>query len=80
MSAPIVITMGDPSGVGAEVTAKALADRGPDVRAETIVIGDRDTMDRVPFNHPAPPAGEATPVRRLRSHGTAVLLVRLALP
>ena len=39
MSAPIVITMGDPSGVGAEVTAKALADRGPDVRAETIVIG-----------------------------------------
>ena len=46
MSAPIVITMGDPSGVGAEVTAKALADRGPEVRAETIVIGDRDTMER----------------------------------
>lgn len=44
MTAPIVITMGDPSGVGAEVTAKALQDRGPDVRADTVVIGDRDTM------------------------------------
>lgn len=46
MPAPIVITMGDPSGVGAEVTAKALRDRGPEVRAETLVIGDRDTMQR----------------------------------
>ena len=26
MTRPIVITMGDPSGVGAEVTVKALAD------------------------------------------------------
>ena len=28
------------------IMAKALADRGPEVRAETIVIGDRDTMEQ----------------------------------
>ncbi|WP_321366385.1 4-hydroxythreonine-4-phosphate dehydrogenase PdxA [uncultured Celeribacter sp.] len=46
MSEPVVITMGDPSGVGAEVTIKALADRDATMRAQTIVIGDRDTMER----------------------------------
>ncbi|SEM92375.1 4-hydroxythreonine-4-phosphate dehydrogenase [Loktanella fryxellensis] len=46
MSTPIVITMGDPSGVGAEVTVKALAERGAELRARTIVIGDRATLDR----------------------------------
>lgn len=46
MSEPVVITMGDPSGVGAEVTVKALADRDAAMRAQTIVIGDRDTMER----------------------------------
>lgn len=46
MSAPIVITMGDPSGVGAEVTVKALASRDAALRARTIVIGDRDTLQR----------------------------------
>ena len=46
MSARIVITMGDPSGVGAEVCVKALAERGARVRSDTIVLGDRDTMER----------------------------------
>ncbi len=46
MRQKIVITMGDPSGVGAEVTAAALAERDADLRAQTIVIGDRDTMQR----------------------------------
>ncbi|MBR9765772.1 MAG: 4-hydroxythreonine-4-phosphate dehydrogenase PdxA [Rhodobacteraceae bacterium] len=46
MSKPIVITMGDPSGVGAEVTMKALADRDADLRASAVVIGDRDTLER----------------------------------
>lgn len=46
MSEKIVITMGDPSGVGAEVTAKALAERSAALRAQTIVIGDRLTMER----------------------------------
>ncbi|WP_349294689.1 4-hydroxythreonine-4-phosphate dehydrogenase PdxA (plasmid) [Thioclava sp. 'Guangxiensis'] len=46
MSEPVVITMGDPSGVGAEVTVRALADRGADLRARAHVIGDRDTLAR----------------------------------
>lgn len=46
MTTPTVITMGDPSGVGAEVTVKALAARDAAFRARQIVIGDRDTMTR----------------------------------
>lgn len=46
MTEPVVITMGDPSGVGAEVTVKALAQRDAGIRARTVVIGDRDTMQR----------------------------------
>jgi len=46
MTRPIVITMGDPSGVGAEVTVKALADRPEALRRSTIVVGDRDTLQR----------------------------------
>ena len=43
---PIVITMGDPSGVGAEVTVKAIASLPPETRAGYAVIGDRDTLER----------------------------------
>ncbi|SFQ70790.1 4-hydroxythreonine-4-phosphate dehydrogenase PdxA [Donghicola eburneus] len=46
MSEKIVITMGDPSGVGAEVTVKALAGQDASLRERTIVIGDRDTLQR----------------------------------
>ncbi len=46
MSADIVITMGDPSGVGAEVTVRALAERGADLRARCVVVGDGDTLRR----------------------------------
>lgn len=46
MSARIVITMGDPPGVGPEVTVKALASHGAALRARTVVIGDADTLAR----------------------------------
>lgn len=44
MSRSIVITMGDPSGVGAEVTVKALAQASLQDRARTVVVGDRPTL------------------------------------
>ncbi|WP_321340218.1 4-hydroxythreonine-4-phosphate dehydrogenase PdxA [Breoghania sp.] len=43
---PIVITMGDPSGVGAEVTVKAMASLEPKERARYAVIGDKPTLER----------------------------------
>jgi 4-hydroxythreonine-4-phosphate dehydrogenase len=43
---PIVITMGDPSGVGPEVTVKALAALPPADRARFAVIGDRAVIER----------------------------------
>ncbi|MCP1200850.1 4-hydroxythreonine-4-phosphate dehydrogenase PdxA [Notoacmeibacter sp. MSK16QG-6] len=43
---PIVITMGDPSGVGAEVTVKAMAELKPQERARYAVIGDHATLER----------------------------------
>lgn len=43
--APIVITMGDPSGVGPEVTVKALAELG-DARRDFAVVGDRAVLAR----------------------------------
>ncbi|WP_319773399.1 4-hydroxythreonine-4-phosphate dehydrogenase PdxA [Breoghania sp.] len=43
---PIVITMGDPSGVGAEVTVKAMASLEPKDRARYAVIGDKPTLER----------------------------------
>lgn len=43
---PIVITMGDPSGVGAEVTVKALASLSAQDRSRYAVIGDRPTLER----------------------------------
>ncbi|MCE8419649.1 4-hydroxythreonine-4-phosphate dehydrogenase PdxA [Rhodovulum sulfidophilum] len=42
----IAITMGDPSGVGAEVTLRAAADLPADQRAGLIVIGDRAVLER----------------------------------
>ena len=46
MKQSIVITMGDPSGVGAEVTVKALAARDAALRRQVRVIGDRSTVAR----------------------------------
>lgn len=43
---PIVITMGDPSGVGPEVTVKALAELGPGQRRDFAVVGDRAVLGR----------------------------------
>ncbi|MFF8277011.1 4-hydroxythreonine-4-phosphate dehydrogenase PdxA [Streptomyces lateritius] len=41
---PIAVTMGDPNGIGPEITAKAYAD--PRRRAAVVVIGDPDTLAR----------------------------------
>ena len=43
---PIVITMGDPAGVGAEVTVKAIASLPAEQRGRYMVIGDADTLER----------------------------------
>ena len=41
----IGITMGDPAGVGPEISVKALADMGPEDRARTRVYGNRETLE-----------------------------------
>ena len=43
---PVAITMGDPSGVGAEVIVKALAQYDEATRKKIVVIGDRSILDR----------------------------------
>jgi len=43
---PIVITMGDPAGVGPEVIVKAAAALPPETRARLVVIGDRAVLAR----------------------------------
>jgi 4-hydroxythreonine-4-phosphate dehydrogenase len=43
---PIVITMGDPSGVGPEVTVKALATLDGGQRRDFAVVGDRGVLGR----------------------------------
>ena len=43
---PIVITMGDPSGVGPEVTVTALAALDASERRSFAVIGDRAVLSR----------------------------------
>ncbi|PTC01331.1 4-hydroxythreonine-4-phosphate dehydrogenase PdxA [Thalassospira xiamenensis] len=45
-NAPIAITMGDPSGVGAEVTVRALATLSPEKRQSYTVIGDINVLNR----------------------------------
>jgi 4-hydroxythreonine-4-phosphate dehydrogenase len=60
---PLVgITMGDPAGVGPEITAKALADPGVRATARAVVIGDaRVVADAARL------AGVRLPVRALRA-------------
>ncbi len=41
----IAITLGDPYGIGPEVTAKALAQLDPEVRREILVIGAKNAFD-----------------------------------
>ena len=45
-NAPIVITMGDPSGVGPEVTVKALASLPPAERGNFRIVGDVGVLER----------------------------------
>lgn len=66
-TAPIVISIGDPSGVGAEVTLRAVAELPATRRAGLIVIGDQAVLERarkacdldlpfVPWDQPGKPA------------------------
>lgn len=65
---PVAITMGDPSGVGAEVIVKALAQYDEATRKKIIVIGDRAILDRaskvcgvtVPFHDWQQPAKQGS--------------------
>ncbi|MDQ3260232.1 MAG: 4-hydroxythreonine-4-phosphate dehydrogenase PdxA, partial [Pseudomonadota bacterium] len=46
-SLPLIgITMGDPSGIGAEIICKALQDLPPAQRSRTAVIGNLFYLDR----------------------------------
>jgi 4-hydroxythreonine-4-phosphate dehydrogenase len=45
-AAPIVITMGDPAGVGPEVICKALADLPQGERTGIVIVGSRAIMER----------------------------------
>ncbi|WP_336973719.1 4-hydroxythreonine-4-phosphate dehydrogenase PdxA [Sphingobium aromaticiconvertens] len=43
---PIVITVGDPAGVGPEITCRTLAEMDGATRARTRVVGPRDVLER----------------------------------
>ncbi len=45
MSEIIGITMGDPAGVGPEISVKALAEMSPQDRARTLIYGNRPTLE-----------------------------------
>ncbi len=65
---PIVITMGDPSGVGPEVTVKALAGLDPAERRDFAVVGDRAVLARA-----LAASGLATPLVAPGEDGIAVI-------
>ena len=45
MALPLLVTMGDPAGIGPEIVIKALLSR-PDWRSDTVVIGDAAVLQR----------------------------------
>ena len=69
---PVLITMGDPSGVGPEVIVKALATLGDAEREKYVVIGDRKRLEQaaaicevtVPFRDHGDPAASGMPAIR----------------
>src|SRR5688572_5971084 len=75
----IGITIGDPSGIGPEIVARALADR-PDLAARVRVFGDRGVLERAGLATPVPvdvvevtrlAAGDALPGRPSAAGGAA---------
>lgn len=46
MSTSIGITMGDPAGVGPEISVKAVAEMSPEDRARTLIYGNRATLEK----------------------------------
>lgn len=67
---PIVITMGDPSGVGPEVTVKALASLEASERRDFAVVGDRQVLARA-----MAASGIALPLVEGNGDGIAVIHV-----
>jgi 4-hydroxythreonine-4-phosphate dehydrogenase len=45
MASPLLVTMGDPAGIGPEIVIKALLNR-PDWRSDTVVVGDAAVLQR----------------------------------
>ena len=41
---PLIITPGDPAGIGPEIALKALSS-DPHLRSQTVLIGDRDQLE-----------------------------------
>ena len=67
----IGITIGDPAGVGPEVTLKAVAEMGPKDRAQTRIFGNLATLQRVAdiLTLPLRPGVDvASPICRSRVH------------
>ena len=76
----VAISLGDPSGIGAEVTAAALASRGMKQRVRPLVFGDEavwvracmsrgvdDRLPRIDPGDPPPAAGALVRVSRLKA-------------
>nr|MCU0925239.1 4-hydroxythreonine-4-phosphate dehydrogenase PdxA [Hydrogenophaga sp.] len=54
---PVILTMGDPAGIGPEIIARAMRER-PDLLRQVVVAGDVATLQRAVANTP----GNALPV------------------
>jgi 4-hydroxythreonine-4-phosphate dehydrogenase len=74
---PLVITMGDPAGIGPEIVVQALA-RRPDLLGQVVVAGDIPTMHRARDLLSRDPACALPPVREVAgldvSHGDATAI------
>ncbi|MCW5655010.1 4-hydroxythreonine-4-phosphate dehydrogenase PdxA [Hydrogenophaga sp.] len=58
---PLVLSMGDPAGIGPEIIAKALRER-PSLRAQVVVAGDLDTLHRAVCRTAATPGAPDFPL------------------
>lgn len=61
-SGQIIITVGDPAGVGPEITCRALADMDPALRARVRVVGPRPMLERAATLVSAPIRFDSGPV------------------
>jgi len=45
---PVLVTMGDPAGIGPEIIAKAMCER-PELQRQLVVVGDMEALQRAAF-------------------------------